>query len=524
MYQQILQLLSAINIRLNLWESNAKKTEELPALSEIDPEGLIRVSIDGESKKMPVGMILNAFPDALPDAILVAGSMVLDEEERTYLIDGFSWRKNEVTHTPAPYTTSEIPEEAPTYSRLYYVLGDATGAYIITSGDPYLEIPVIPTPIPNTIYLTQFTVNGTAIGEPEEPIIGSDDYKKIYLAEQRITEEILEYTLPTDGRTNFIFTVGGFDMEGFTIPSGHEHLFTGKLFFLYNLSEDPITLKHNTGTAEILYNFSDETNYVLAPKTKAQFQYSVVYGLQLVSGGGGSNTNLIVEQFDYTDSQTFTLSNNYSQVFLVMVQGQGALNTAQYDLIAPNQVEILDVLNDGDYLVIVYANALVGVQPYYTKSQVDDIIAGIVPGKNVIYKTTVDSSVVTGTTSPIFLVTITIPPNTVPNDSNIKLKVRGRKTGTNGVFSLRCEGVFDAFFQTDMASKLGAEMEREFVVKGAITEYPVYSQSLASPNGSINEFVATSIDWSIEHTIDIGIELNNGSDSAVLSYIELYID
>jgi hypothetical protein len=63
MLQQILQYLSAINIKLNSWETNAKKTEELPALPEIDAEGLLRVSVGGESKKMPLSMILSAIPD-----------------------------------------------------------------------------------------------------------------------------------------------------------------------------------------------------------------------------------------------------------------------------------------------------------------------------------------------------------------------------------------------------------------------------------------------------------------------------
>lgn len=154
----------------------------------------------------------------------------------------------------------------------------------------------------------------------------------------------------------------------------------------------------------------------------------------------------------------------------------------------------------------------------------DYFFAGKDEVKDIIYKSKVDSSAVTGTTSPVFPITITIPADRVSNSSIVKLKVRGRKTGTNGVFSLRCEGAIDAFFQTDNATRLGAEMEREFIIKGSVTEYPVYSQSLASPNGSINEFTQTAIDWTIDQDIDIGIELQNGSDSALISYIELYTE
>ena len=220
--------------------------------------------------------------------IVNPGSLVLNEALRKYTISDVSWVYNGTTFAPAPFVTDEIPEEAAGFSRIYHVLLTSVGTIIINAGDSYTDLPADPAPLPNTIYLTRFVASADVIGEPEEPIIGSDYYKKIYLAEQRITEEVLEYPLPSDGRTNFVFVVGAFEMEGFTIPSGHEHLFAGKLFFLYNLSDDPITLKHDTGTAEILFNFSDEVDYVLAAKTKAQFQYSPVYGLQLVSGGGAS--------------------------------------------------------------------------------------------------------------------------------------------------------------------------------------------------------------------------------------------
>jgi hypothetical protein len=96
-----------------------------------------------------------------------------------------------------------------------------------------------------------------------------------------------------------------------------------------------------------------------------------------ISGGGLS---LIRQEFSFTSSQIFTLLDDYSQVYSVEVQGQGALSTSQYSLLPPNQVEILDTLDAGDYVVIIYSANTGGVIPYYTQAQVDALLAALPSG------------------------------------------------------------------------------------------------------------------------------------------------
>jgi hypothetical protein len=93
--------------------------------------------------------------------------------------------------------------------------------------------------------------------------------------------------------------------------------------------------------------------------------------------------NLIREDFTFGLSQTFTLANNYGQVYSVEVQGQGALSTSQYTLVAPNQVTINDTLNAGDYVVIIYSNAINGVQPYYSQAETDALVNNVAILKSV---------------------------------------------------------------------------------------------------------------------------------------------
>jgi len=99
---------------------------------------------------------------------------------------------------------------------------------------------------------------------------------------------------------------------------------------------------------------------------------------KLYASGSGS---LLREEFNFTASQTFTLANDYGQVYSVEVSGQGALSTSQYTLVPNNQITINDTLNTGDYIVVIYSDAIAGVQPYYTQAQVDALLLNVRPYK-----------------------------------------------------------------------------------------------------------------------------------------------
>ena len=139
------------------------------------------------------------------------------------------------------------------------------------------------------------------------------------------------------------------------------------------------------------YNYSNkkfnffiyESNNILSTGNISQFVNDVGY-ITLASLPNG--TSLLRQEFTYTGgSQVFTLLNNYSQVYSVNVQGQGALSTSQYNLLSPNQVQILDTLTINDYIVILYGQISMGTNPYYTQSQTDALIENI-PLTNTIYK------------------------------------------------------------------------------------------------------------------------------------------
>jgi hypothetical protein len=138
-----------------------------------------------------------------------------------------------------------------------------------------------------------------------------------------------------------------------------------------------------TNTSELTNDGSDGTSTYVETDELGQVAFSNDYNdldnlptIPVVS-------TLLREEFVFSGSQTFTLTNNYAQVYSVEVQGQGALSTSQYTLVAPNQVTINDTLGAGDYVVIIYSDASAGVVPYYTQAQTDAGFIATVP--NFVY-------------------------------------------------------------------------------------------------------------------------------------------
>jgi hypothetical protein len=94
--------------------------------------------------------------------------------------------------------------------------------------------------------------------------------------------------------------------------------------------------------------------------------------------------SLLRQEFNFTNSQSFTLNSNYSQVYAIVVQGV-TLSNSQYTLNGTNGFTILDTLTDDDFIVVIYALNIGGVTPSYTKAEVDVLLnVGDVPLRKAI--------------------------------------------------------------------------------------------------------------------------------------------
>ncbi len=134
----------------------------------------------------------------------------------------------------------------------------------------------------------------------------------------------------------------------------------------YKVKQLPVPLKTNA----IYWVKADDSDKVSGYITDIN---GIPYPLAGINGGSGGS--LLKEEFEYTSSQTFNLTSNFSQVYSVEVTGVGALSSSQYALVPPNQITILDELEPGDYVTVIYGESEVGVHPYYTQIQTDNLLS-----------------------------------------------------------------------------------------------------------------------------------------------------
>jgi hypothetical protein len=92
------------------------------------------------------------------------------------------------------------------------------------------------------------------------------------------------------------------------------------------------------------------------------------------NGGGSDLSSLIKQEFTYTSGgQVFTLSEAPSAIYAVFVNGQ-ELTSSQYS-ISTDQLTIIDTLEGGDSIGVLFSGQPVGVNPSYTKIEVDELLA-----------------------------------------------------------------------------------------------------------------------------------------------------
>ncbi len=230
--------------------------------------------------------------------------------------------------------------------------------------------------------------------------------------------------------------------------------------------------------------------------------------------GEGGGTSLIREQFDFASSQTITLANDYAQVYSVEVSGQGALKTSQYNLVAPNQITFLDTLETGDYIVVIYSAQAVGVNPYYTQSQVDLIAEtkqnslGYTPPRTWFNGENGATVANTLTITPTY--TQLIPANTFVAGDVVEIQARATspaaKTSSSSLIlyvntAPDLSGTpLQLAIRTLSASARTAQMRRNLAVKGSTTRIGVVVNS-AGLVDDINEqsgIPLLTIDWTVD--------------------------
>lgn len=242
--------------------------------------------------------------------------------------------------------------------------------------------------------------------------------------------------------------------------------------------------------------------------------------------------NLLREEFTFSGSQTFTLANNYGQVYSVEVQGQGALSNSQYTLVAPNQITINDTLDIGDYIVVIYSNAIAGIQPYYSQAEVDAFLS-LKANNFYSLKVTTPSAYVTGTLSETEVLRVEIPANTFRANDIIKIPTCDfNKLGANGTWQTRIKLTTSptmpagatgtiALSPVNGATTLYGNFTRSFKINGGnLKGYSFLGGSFLDTSTSLN-VSSVAFDHTVTQYLYVSVTLSNIADQVRLEGIQL---
>jgi hypothetical protein len=138
----------------------------------------------------------------------------------------------------------------------------------------------------------------------------------------------------------------------------------------------------------------------------------------------GLGVPLTRQEFNFTGSQSFTLSNTPSAIYAVFVNGQ-ELNSSQYSFVTTT-LTIVDTLESGDKINIIYTQTVAGVLDYYTKAEIDTFNYPIRP---------VATTVTTTNSTPTTIDSVAIPTNT---SKVVKFYIKARNAVSGFVLGAEC--------------------------------------------------------------------------------------
>lgn len=333
--------------------------------------------------------------------LISVGEITVDGNYVT--VEPAEWLINGINYETTSNTVLTVPFAATGKNRIDIIIGDTLNQIIRIAGDETTGIAVAPVVPLDTVYITQVAVNDNAIDEPEEPVISD-----LYITK---AQEGFKYhsfagvvdNLILDKYTHNLLTGSITEVRGCNFGDGDNQVYVGKRFlFINNLSNDILFINGSPYGAFKFYTTNSE-DLILKPNQTVEFWFTQLGEFRQISAvnledivvqtiTSGDTTHspsadavydyvndnvsqLIREEFTWsTGSQTFTLADSIGQVYSVEVQGQGALSLSQYSIISSNQVQILDTLNSGDYIVIIYSTGITGVGDHYTQSQTDALL------------------------------------------------------------------------------------------------------------------------------------------------------
>lgn len=250
---QLITLVSSLTNRFNLLETNAKKVDELPHQSTLDPSSKIPVSKQGQSQYIDIQQIIDSIQNSNYNQLLAVGSIAINGNN-IVVGSGVTGKINGLIYNTISEITIPIPLCDAGFSRKDILVLTTNNTVVSISGEETNGSIVIapPTPI-DTVYITEFDVNDTSIDDPIDPITGTDFVKKSFAYYFNTNISGVNASIPFDvaGRTEIRLTnsalqsVAAVDITAWNDAPNPERFYPGKPYLLRNLTGNAVTIAHN---------------------------------------------------------------------------------------------------------------------------------------------------------------------------------------------------------------------------------------------------------------------------------------
>lgn len=167
----VTERLTAITEALNKIGTNAKKIDDLPVQSNLDPSSKIHVSRGGTSESLQVQHIIDAINSNTYDQLLSIGEITLVDNVISIPADARA-QINQINYNTVSITTIPIPYAATGLTRTDILVFNTSNLIVRVPGTETAGIAVRPNIPINTVLVTEINVTELAISDPIPPIIG----------------------------------------------------------------------------------------------------------------------------------------------------------------------------------------------------------------------------------------------------------------------------------------------------------------------------------------------------------------
>jgi len=177
---ELLAKVTAVLTKMNLWETNAKKTEELEEMEEVDASSLVRVSVGGVSKKLELQKLISASTSTTENTITSIGEISFLDNDLT--IPYCQWLISGVSYLKLSPTVIEVLFAETGKTRIDIVVANTMNELYLVSGFETTGVAVRPNIPINTILVTQLVVTDSVIESivvPTETTLTSEQLQAI---------------------------------------------------------------------------------------------------------------------------------------------------------------------------------------------------------------------------------------------------------------------------------------------------------------------------------------------------------